>query len=166
MEQNIEEIYENYSKNVYNFLFCLCHNESLAEELTQETFYLAMKNIDNFRGECKIEVWLCQIAKNLWYKELKRMKKAKVISMDAEFGEIKSTLDLESDFIEGEQIAEIYREIEKLDSPDNELMYMRLTTELKFKDIADVLGKSESWARVTFYRWKEDLKKKLRKEEQ
>lgn len=166
MEQNIKEIYENYSKNVYSFLFCLCHDESLAEELTQETFYLAMKNIDKFRNECKIEVWLCQIAKNLWYRELKRIKKAKVVSMEAEIGEIKSSLDIESDFIESEQIAEIYREIEKLDSPEKELMYMRLTTELKFKDIADVLGKSESWARVTFYRWKEDLKKKLRKEEQ
>lgn len=162
----MKEIYEAHSKTVYKYLFCLCHNESLAEDLTQETFYIATKNINKFRNECKIQVWLCQIAKNLWYKELKRMKKAKIISMDSEIGDIKDDFDIEEDFIEGEQKTEVYKEIEKLDGPTKELIYLRLTTELTFKDIADILGKSEAWTRVTFYRWKEDIKKLNRKEEQ
>ena len=73
--QNIEEIYIEYSKQVYKYLFCLTHNNALSEELTQETFYIALKNIKQYRGECKLYVWLCQIAKNLWYKELKKTKK-------------------------------------------------------------------------------------------
>ncbi|MBO5478224.1 MAG: sigma-70 family RNA polymerase sigma factor [Clostridia bacterium] len=166
MEQNIEEIYQAHSKTVYRYLFCLCHNESLAEELTQETFYLATKNINQFRNECKIQVWLCQIAKNLWFKELKRIKKLTVVSMDTEIGEIKSDLNLEDEFIESEERAELYKQLKNLDGRTRELIYLRLTTELTFKDVAQLLGKSETWARVTFYRWKEKLREMNRKEEQ
>lgn len=165
MEQDIEKIYKQYSKNIYNYLFCLCHNESLAEELTQETFYLATKNIDKFRNECTIKVWLCQIAKNLWYKELKRRKRATIISMDAEIGEIKSDLNLEDEFIESEERVELYKQMRNLDGPTKELIELRLTTELSFKEIAQILDKSEAWARVTFYRWKEKMKEMNRKEE-
>lgn len=73
--QNMEEIYIQYSKQVYKYLFCLTHNDSIAEELTQETFYRAFKHLKQYRGECKLYVWLCQIAKNLWFKEIKRNKK-------------------------------------------------------------------------------------------
>lgn len=166
MKQDIEKIYQEHSKTVYNYLFCLCHNESLSEELTQETFYLATKYIDTFRNECKIQVWLCQIAKNLWYKELKRKKKATIISMDAEIGEIKSDLDIEEEFIESEERAELYKQMKNLDGPTRELIHLRLTTGLTFKEIAQILGKSEAWARVTFYRGKEKIKEMNRKEEQ
>lgn len=158
----MEKIYEEYSEIVYKYLFCECNDQSLAEELTQETFYIATKKIHEFRNECKLEVWLCQIAKHLWYKELKRIKKAKIVSMDAEIGEIPSDIDLEADFIESEEKAEVFREIEKLKGPSKELMYLKLTTGLKFKDVAEILGKTEVWTRVTFYRWKEEMVKKLK----
>jgi RNA polymerase sigma-70 factor (ECF subfamily) len=143
---------------VYNYLFCLSHNESLSEELTQETFYLATKYVNSFRNECKIQVWLCQIAKNLWYKELKRMKRLSVISMDSEVGEIRSNTNLEAEFIENEERELLYKHMKNLDGPTKELITLRLTTELTFKDIAQILGKSEVWARVTYYRWKEQMK--------
>ena len=73
--QKIEEIYEQYSTTIYKYLFCLTKNPDLSEELTQETFLVAIKKIDQFRGESKLTVWLCQIAKHLWYKELKKNKK-------------------------------------------------------------------------------------------
>lgn len=166
MEQNIEEIYKEHSKTVYNYLYCLCHDESLTEELTQETFYLAMKNIKKFRNECKIQVWLCQIGKHLWYQELKRKKKATIISMDAEIGEIKSDINLEEDFIEMATKEELYKQLEKLGETTKELIFLKLTTELTFKEIAQILGKTETWARVTYYRGKEKLKEINRKEEQ
>lgn len=162
----MEEIYKEHLKTVYSYLFCLCHNESLAEELTQETFYQATKAIKNFRNECKMQVWLCEIAKNLWYRELRRKKKITIISMDSEIGEIKSDLNLEDDFIESEQKAELYKKIEKLEDPIRELMHLKLTTELTFKDIAEILGKSETWARVTYYRTTKKLEETNRKEEQ
>ena len=70
--QNIEEIYQEYSITVYKYLFCLTQNRDISEELTQETFAIAVGDIKKFRGECKLSVWLCQIAKHLWYKELKK----------------------------------------------------------------------------------------------
>jgi len=162
----IEKIYQEHLKTVYNYLNCLCEDESLAEDLAQETFYIASKKINGFQNRCKIEVWLCEIAKKLWYKELKKLKKATIISMDAEIGEIKSDFDLEEDFVESEQKAEVYREIEKLESPIKELVYLKLTRGLTFKDIAQILGKSESWTRVTFYRWKKKMEEMNQKEEQ
>ena len=79
--QNIEEIYKQYCNTVYRYLFCLTHSEELAEDLTQETFAVAVKEIKKFKGNCKVSVWLCQIAKHLWYKELKKSKKIQNISM-------------------------------------------------------------------------------------
>lgn len=165
MEQDIEKIYQIHLKTVYNYLFCLCHDESLAEDLTQETFYIATKKIEQFRNECKIDVWLCQIAKNLWYKELKKIKKAKVISIDSEIGEIISNINLEAEYIESEEKAEVEEQIKNLDSPMKELIHLRLTTELTFKEMAKILRKSETWARVTYYRWKEKAKQINQKEE-
>lgn len=164
MKQDIEEIYKKHMKNVYNYIFCLCNNESLAEEVTQETFYRAMKNINKFRGECKIQVWLCQIAKHLLYKERKRKRKMTLISMDAEIGQIKSDVNVEEEIIEREEKDELYKQIQKLDSPTRELVYLRLTTELTFRDIAQILGKTEAWTRVEFYRWKEKVKGGMRNE--
>ena len=161
MEQDIEEIYKEYSKMVYCYLFCLCHNEFIAEELTQETFFRAVKTIGKFRNECKIQVWLCQIAKNLWYKETQRTKKIVSISMNEEIGEIESKSNIEDEFIEKEEEADLYKQIEKLKSPRKELMYLRLKLGLPFKDLGQILGKSETWARVEFYRWKQKIKEEI-----
>ena len=73
--QSIEEIYKQYFEIVNKYLFCLTRNSDIAEELTQETFYRAVKKIHTFKGNCKISVWLCEIAKNLWYDELRKNKK-------------------------------------------------------------------------------------------
>ena len=73
--QNIEEIYKEYSITVYKYLFYLTQNRDISKELTQETFAIAVEDIKKFRGECKLSVWLCQIAKHLWYKELKKVRK-------------------------------------------------------------------------------------------
>jgi len=79
--QNIEEIYKEYFETVNKYLFCLTHDANISEELAQETFYRAVKNIDKFKNNCKISTWLCKIAKNLWYDELKRNKKYEVLEM-------------------------------------------------------------------------------------
>ena len=73
--QDMEKIYEQYFETVNKYLFCLTKNYDLAEELTQETFYRAVKKIGTYKGECKISVWLCQIAKNLWYDQCRKNKK-------------------------------------------------------------------------------------------
>lgn len=162
LKQNIEKIYNEYAKTVRNYIFCLCNDRSLAEEVTQETFCKAMKGIKEFRGDCKIPVWLCQIAKHELYKELKRKCKMAVVSMDSEIGDImdtfESNVNVEDEVIEREEKAELYKQIQELEGSTRELVYLRLTTELTFKDIAHILGKTEAWVRVEFYRWKERVK--------
>lgn len=85
--EEIEQIYRKYTPQVYKFLFSLCHDKYLAEELTQETFFQAMKSIDKFRGDCRIYVWLCSIAKHLWYQELKKREREKTLKLSQQGGE-------------------------------------------------------------------------------
>ena len=97
-KQDMEKLYEENVKAVYKYLFCLTHSADLAEELTQETFYQAAKGLDRFRGECKISVWLCQIGKRLWYKELKRQK-MDMIPLEEMTTEVQSFENIENDYL-------------------------------------------------------------------
>ena len=81
--QDIEKIYQEHARTVYKYIFCLTGNKELSEEIVQETFEVAIKNINKFKGECKISTWLCQIAKYIWYKNLKREKKVENISFES-----------------------------------------------------------------------------------
>ncbi len=155
--QDIEEIYKEHFETVYKYLFCLTHNSDLSEELTQETFYRAVLKINSFRGDSKMSVWLCQIAKNLWYDELKRKKKIDNIDeINIEF--LDSNNDLENNAISKEEKLNLYKKMQKLDDLTREVMYMRITGELSFREIGDILNKTENWARVTFYRGKTKIK--------
>ncbi len=154
--QNMEQIYETYFKTVYKYLFCLTHNNDISEELTQETFYHAVQKIHTFKGNCKISVWLCQIAKNLWYDELRKNKK--VQSFEGNLMEIPAKEETEEIVIANQTKLEIYKKMQSLDEQTREVMYLRITGELSFKEIGDILEKTENWARVTFYRGKQKIK--------
>ena len=71
---DMDAAYREYAVMVYKFLLSLCYEEELAEELTQETFYQAVRSVDRYDGSCKVSTWLCQIAKHLWYREIERRK--------------------------------------------------------------------------------------------
>ena len=155
--QDIEKIYEEYFKTVYKYLFCLTRNTDISEELTQETFYKAVKSINSFKGDCKISVWLCQIAKNLWYNEYKKNKKIKNINQN-ELEKIYSNENIENDIILNEEKIILYKKMQKLDEVTRNVILLRLTGDLSFKEIGIILNKTENWARVTFYRGKKKLK--------
>lgn len=122
-KQKMDEIYRENAAMVYRYLSGLTQDGGLAEELTQETFFQAVKGIDRFRGDCKISVWLCGIAKNLWYKELEKKRRRTV----------------------------------ELDDATRKVMYLRLAGDLPFSEIAAIVGKTENWARVTYYRGKQKI---------
>ncbi len=71
---SMEEIYKKHGKMIYGFLLTRTQDPGLAEELTQETFYQAVKHIGRYKGESSISTWLCAIAKNLWCDYLRRQK--------------------------------------------------------------------------------------------
>ena len=161
--QNMEEIYKEYSTTVYKYLFCLTQNKDISEELTQETFALAVEDIKRFRGECKLSVWLCQIAKHLWYKELKKKKK----NVNISFEEIKDTVlddeSLEETICEKEEKLKLFKDMQKLDEKSREVMYLRMVGNLSYEEIGEVLGKTANWTRVTFYRDKQKIREENKK---
>ncbi len=155
----MEEIYMKYSKQIYSYLLYLSNNRDLAEELTQETFYKAMKNINEFRGECKIDVWLCQIAKHLYYDEKSKIKKVVTIN------NLENLMDenIEEEIFDKEEKKFLYKSIEYLNPTTREIILLRIKTDLSFRQIGEVIGKSENYTRVNFYRGKEQLKKLMDK---
>ena len=158
--QSIEEIYKYNFDIVFKYLFCLTHNENTSEELTQETFYRALNNIHQFKGDSKLSTWLCQIAKNLWYDEIKKQKLSSV-SFEDSFNLLEvtpSSENVEEQVTSKENKIRLYEKLQKLDNLTREVIYLRITGDLSFKEIGTILNKTENWARVTYYRGKQRLK--------
>ena len=151
-------IYERYAGSVFKYLMCLCHNADLSEELTQETFYQAVKSINSYNGTCKMSVWLCQIAKHSYYKYLERDTKRQRISIELLPNDGLSFDTPESELDEKIGKISIYRNIHSLDEPFKEITLLRVLGDLSFKEIGEIMGRNENWARVTFYRAKVKLR--------
>lgn len=160
--KDMEQIYKKYMPQVYKYLFSLCRNPHVSEELTQETFYQAMKSIDSFRGDCKLVVWLCQIAKHLWYKELKKGNRENTSELTEEIPATEQNPATSA--IQKVEIIEMYKILHTFEEPLREVMHLRLNGNLSFKEIGEILDKDENWARVTFYRGKQRIRKEIRYE--
>lgn len=156
--QNIEEIYKEYSTSVYKYLFCLTQNKEISEDLTQETFALAVKDIKKFRGDCKLSVWLCQIAKHLWYKELKKKNRSANVSFEEINEDALYEETLEETICAKEEKLKLFKDMQKLDEKSREVMYLRMIGNLSYEEIGEILGKTSNWSRVTFYRAKQKVK--------
>lgn len=154
--QDIEKIYKENFETVNKYLFCLTKNWDLAEELTEETFYRAVEKIGKFKGESKISTWLCQIAKNLYYDVLRKNKK--IVNTEYNLLELEVEESTEEKVILNDEKITLYKNLQKLDEKTREVIYLKITGELSFKEIGEILNKTENWARVTFYRGKQKLK--------
>ena len=153
--QTIEEIYQQYFQSVYKYVMFLSNgNTQISEDITSETFTIAIEKIKDFKGTCKNSVWLCQIAKFLFFKEVKKNKKIKFSEID----EIKDERNLEANLIEKEDRLKIFKDIQRLDEATRNVMYLRLMGDLSFDEISEIIGKSSNWVRVTYFRGKEKLK--------
>lgn len=152
----MDKVYREYAKGVYKYLLSICHNGDTAEELTQETFYRAVKSVEKYDGSCKMFVWLCQIAKHVWYKELEKRKKHGGYT-DGGFAENTLLADgasVEENAVLAEEKMRLFKAMQKLDERSREVVYLRLTGEFSFREIGEILGMDEVCARVTFYRGK------------
>ena len=159
--KNIENIYKKYFQTVYKYLLCLTHNVDVAEEFTQETFYKAILHINTFEGKSKISTWLCSIAKNLWYNELKKQKKI----TDENIESIHFYDYVDEKLIQDEEKKELNNLIKQLDSKTAEVILLRIEGNLSFKEIGEILNQSENWARIVFYRGKNKLKEGVQNDE-
>ena len=149
---DVEVLYNQYFHSVYLYLCSISRDESLAEELTQETFFKAVKASDKFRGDCDVRDWLCQIAKNLYLTHCKRQNRytgEEIPETHADTG-----VSVEDHLENTEQAMQIHRILHGMKDPQKEVFSLRVFGELSFRQIGDLFGKTESWARVTFHRAK------------
>lgn len=153
-----DQIYSEYFEDVYKYSFSLCRNAAIAEDVTQETFFKALKGIDSFKGDCKLRVWLCQIAKNSYFTYCEKEKRHQGRKDDVSSS---SAGDLEQNLIQKESAFEIHKLLHELAEPYKEVFTLRMFGELSFMQIGTLFGKTESWARVTFHRAKSKLKENL-----
>ncbi|MEO2206691.1 RNA polymerase sigma factor [Paenibacillus pabuli] len=147
---DVEQIYEQYFQEVYLFALSLSRNQQIAEEITQETFVKAVKNIDQFKGNCKISVWLCQIAKNTYFTYMDKQKRFEPEPPpDTRSG---TSLTMEQQLIDKTEALRIHKLLHNLKEPYKEVFTLRVFGELSFDHISQIFGRTESWARVTFHR--------------
>lgn len=155
-----DNIYQDYADCIFRYLLTQTNNSQIAEELTQETFYQAIKSIDNFHdnGKAKFSTWLCSIAKNVWLQEINREKKRERLT-ESLSNEEKNSPTLEDDFFKNEKKINFFKQVHRLNNKQREIMYLRLLGYLSFKEIGIIFGETENWARVTFYRAKQQIRR-------
>ena len=153
--EDMEQVYQEHAQTVYKFLMTQTRDADLAEELTQETFYQAVRSIGRFDGSCKLSVWLCQIAKHQWYQYLRRHKREAPMPDEGLEIPIPSA---EQQALEKQGQLDLLHKIHALPEPSREVVYLRAFGGLSFREIGEVMGHTETWARVTFYRGKDRLK--------
>jgi len=153
-----EDIYNNYFKDIFLYIYSLSGDRHIAEDITAETFMKAIKSIEKFKGNCDIRVWLCQIAKNCYFSFLR--KKKKTIHLD-ELSEQKDNFNFEQIISSTEESMEIHEILHNLDEPYKEVFSLRVFGELSFKQIACLFGKSDNWACVTYHRARNKIKERM-----
>lgn len=159
----MEELYLEHGKIVYGYLLKLTHNQLLSEEFAQETFYQAICSMDRYKGSCKISSWLCQIAKNIWLNYQRKEKKIEYTDELEHFCGAEQTFD--HDIIKEEEKLLLYKILHRLPAHMREVIYLRITGEFTFKEIGEILGKSEVWARTNYYRGKKKIAEEVEKSE-
>lgn len=159
-KDSFEQVYIQYHKVVYAYLLSLCRSEELAADLAQETFYKALRGIGRFQGECALNVWLCSIAKHAltdYYRRHRREAPPPEQVPDAPDAD-----PLPGEKLEGRQTAlTLHKALHALPEPYREVFWLRAYGELTFAEIGALHGKTETWARVTYYRARTKLKEAL-----
>lgn len=155
-----QDVYEQYGKSVYRYLLSLSGSEDLAEELLQETFYQAFLHIDQFEGRSSLYTWLCQIGKNAWLKECRRNKRF----ADDALEDLKLSsheLPPEALFLKKDEYRRVRQAVLNLPEPYRDVFILHVYGDVKLKDIAASYQKTESWAKVTYYRARQQIIKEV-----
>ncbi len=164
LENSFEKIYRTYFMEVYSYVMTLAKNPEQAEEITQETFYRAIKSRDNYRGEASERTWLCAIAKNICMdmfrkkREKEELREEIPATVNAVSGEVYS---LEKLMMDKSSSLQIHRVLHQLEEPYKEVFSLRIFGELSFQSIGMIFGKSENWARVTYHRARLKIQERL-----
>ena len=158
MMADIEKLYGEYYGFVYRYLLSLCHDENLATELTAETFFRAYINLASLKSEEKAPIWLCSIAKHLYYVHYNKSKKQLGLT---DVAEIADPCDLSEKVVDGVLAKEALQQVYRLKQPYRDVLLLVAVGGRSLKEVSLSYGKSESWARVTYYRAKQKIVEKM-----
>ena len=158
---DFEQIYKEYFGDIYRYIRGLSGDEHIAEEVTCETFFKAMRNLSKFRGDCDIRVWLCKIAKNTYFSYLKNNKKSDSTDFSEQEHIPDSKINIEELTVEQDESERIKKILHDLSEPYKEVFMWRVYGELSFKHIGQLFGKNENWACVTYHRAKKLIREKM-----
>ena len=156
---NMDEIYRRHAKSVYAFLLAKTADSMLAEELTQETFYQAVKSIGSFKGESSVSTWLIGIANNVLRGYFRKQKKQAEEELPKTEIAARGGTSTEDIVLRSMDTISLMQAMHRLPEPYQEVLHLRLTADLSFKEIGQIMERTENWARVTYYRGKEKLLK-------
>ena len=156
--ESFDEIYQSHFDPVYRYVLSLSRDPHVAEEITQETFFKALRSLDQFRGDSSIKSWLCAIAKNIWISE-QRKKNAQPIDEASALPD--PGVSPEESIMRQDESMRIHRLLHRLDEPYREVFTLRTLGQLSYRDIGDLFGKSENWACVVYHRARTKLKKEM-----
>ena len=157
---DFERIFIDNKDFIFKYLMKLTNNHSLSEELAEETFFRAYINFSSLRDKEKAPVWLCQIAKNTYYGWCRQEKNIGAFEEGLE--SIESSYNIEEEYVQKELSQRAMAALEQLDNPWKDVIKLSVFGGLSLSEISKAYGKSESWARVTFYRAKQKLLEKMR----
>lgn len=161
---DFEKLYRTYFSDVYLYILRLSGNEHTAEEITSETFFYALQSIDRFRGDCDVRVWLCQIAKNRYYTYIRKNSRTE----SADENTMQEIPDLSpnvaEEYARHEEIEEIQKILHDVSDPYKEVFMWRVYAQLSFRQIAQIFGKTENWACVTYHRARKMIQRRLEEE--
>ena len=161
MVTEFEKIYSTYFNDVFRYIRRLSNNEHIAEEITADTFFKALRSIDSFRGECDIRVWLCTIARNCYFSYLKKQGRLENME-DVDALNVPGTAEsIEAQLVRREEAMRIQRVLHEIPEPYKEVFMWRVYAELSFKQIGQMFNKSENWACVTYHRARSKIKERL-----
>lgn len=155
--EDFEQVYRENYRDVYRFVLSLCRDSRQAEEITQEAFFRAYRSFGSFRGQCQLRVWLCQIAKNTFYTQSVRQKRTTELAEAEE----ETGPGPEEECLDADAVRHLHRVLHGLEEPYKEVFSLHTFAELPFAEIAELFGKTESWARVTYYRAKTKIKETI-----
>lgn len=156
-----EEIYREYFDQVYLYIRRLSGDAHLAEDITGETFYKALRSLHRFRGDCDIRIWLCQIAKNCYYTHLKQSRRATPVEAAERLALAQEGESPEEFLLRGERARQIQRLLHELPDPYKEVFLWRALRDMSFRQIGALFHRTENWACVTYHRARSMIRKRM-----
>jgi len=153
-----EQIYRTYFTDVELYLRAICKDELLAEELTEQVFFQALKALPNFRGECDIRTWLCSMGRNCYLSHLRKTKPTENVD-EVQIPDPKQSI--EEYILDKDQAMAVHRILHTLPEPYKEVFSLRVFGQLSFENIGSLFGRTSNWACVTYHRARQKIRQEM-----